>query len=65
LRHELVPDFFGAQGWPSSDTSVIRYITSPTISCVRPLLEFFIVDLEAYRCHHIRYLFMWEMGLSN
>jgi hypothetical protein len=42
---------FLAQGWTSFDTSVIRYITSPIISCVRPLLDFFVVDPEAYKYH--------------
>jgi hypothetical protein len=47
--------FFGAHGWPSSDTSLIWYITSLTITCVQPLLDFFVVNPEAYNLH-IHYL---------
>jgi hypothetical protein len=51
----MCPWFFGAHGWPSSDTSVIWYTTCPVSTCVCPLFVFFDVEPEAYRLQ-IRYL---------
>jgi hypothetical protein len=49
------PWFFWTHGWPSSDTSVIQYMTWPVSTSVRPLFVFFDVEAEAYMLH-IRYL---------
>jgi hypothetical protein len=60
--------FFGATGWPSSNTSVIWYIIWPTISCAWPLLDFFVVDPELTIIFHEStkiYENIQEMGLSN